>query len=256
MSISRQSLSQTFSIGLGKACVGGPRQQANAAVSGRQMVAHIAMKMHRPVIQSDVNHIGLRILLLDKVKEAIHLFDVEVIALASNDGEAFHIHAAGNAPGNSRRSCGLGSFASTRLIAASHKWTAKEGELILIEEDHLLGGALSQDASVGNVGHLLIIKRIGRMHMGLPPPVADMEAFEQLADAGQAHLCQPGNHLPHTLQMPTTAQLSVEQGRVVQDLLQVGGRQFDVVVVRGKKRACALFPSAPSSQRGRPVGSG
>src|SRR5437879_10879575 len=49
--------------------VGGQRQQANAAVPGRQMVTHIAMEMHRPIIQGNVNHIGLRILLSTKEKK-------------------------------------------------------------------------------------------------------------------------------------------------------------------------------------------
>jgi len=115
---------------------------------------------------------------------------------------------------------------------------------------------VSQEAGIGNVGHLLIVEGIGRMDMGLSPLVADVQAFEQLADAGQTHLGQPRNRLPDTGQMPITAQLSVEQGRVVQDLLQVGRRQVDVVVVRGKKQACALFPSAPSGRTNRPVGSG
>src|SRR6266568_1497925 len=103
------------------------------------------MEMHRPIIQGDVNHIGVRILLLDEVKKAVHLLDIEAIALAGHDREAFHIHTAGHASRNSRRAGGLGSLAPFGLIAASDERATEEGELILIEEDDLFGDALSQD---------------------------------------------------------------------------------------------------------------
>jgi hypothetical protein len=214
------------------------------------------MEMPRPIIQGEVNHIGVRILLLDEVKKAVHLLDIEVIALAAHDRSAGDVYTAGNASAHERRAGGLGSLAPTRLKAASDQRATEEGELILLEEDHLCGGALSQDAGLANVGQLLIRERIRGMDMGPPSLVADIQAFEQLADARQAHCVQPGNHMPHAFQMPGTAQHAVEQRAVVQDLLHVGSRQVNVVVVRGKKRACARFLPAPSSRTDRPVGSG
>ena len=214
------------------------------------------MEMHWPIIQGDVNHIGVRIVLLDEVKKAVHLFDIEAIALASNDRSGGHIQAASNASGDQSRSGGLGSLASFGLIAASNQRATEEGELILIEEDHLFGGAVSQDAGIADVGQLLLVEQIRGMDMGPPSLVANVQAFEHLADAWQAQLVQPGNHLPHAREMPGTAQQAREQRAVVQDFLHVGGCQLDVVIVRGKKQACVLFLFEPSSRRDRPVDSG
>ena len=214
------------------------------------------MEMHLPMIQGDVNHLGVRILLLDEVKEAVPLFDLEAIALAGNDGSAGDIYTAGNASGNSRRASGLGSLAPAGLLAASDQRATEEGELILREEDDLFGGVVRQDAGSVDVGHLLRIEQIRGMDMGPPANVSDGQALEQLADAGPAQLVQPGNHLPHALEMPGTAHHAVQQRAVVQDLLHVGGHQVNVVVVRGKKRACALFLPAPSNRTDRPVASG
>src|SRR5437588_10255604 len=84
---------------LGPGSAAWQRQQANPAVSGRQVTGHIAMEMHGPIIQGDINHIGVRILLLDEVKKAVPLFDVEVIALANYDRPTGDIHAASQAAG-------------------------------------------------------------------------------------------------------------------------------------------------------------
>jgi hypothetical protein len=177
VSHSRESLSQTFSIGLGEASVGWQRQQANPAVSGRQVIGHIAMEMHGPIIQGDINHIGVRILLLDEVKKAVHLFDVEVIALANYDRPTGDIHAASQAAGLSSCSAGFGPLARAGLIAASHHRATEEGELILIEEDHLFGSTVSQDAGIANISHLLIIERIRGMDMSPSPDVSHVQAL-------------------------------------------------------------------------------
>src|SRR5450631_2707900 len=83
-------------------------QETNLAVNLGQMILDVAMKMVGPVIQSDVNHIGLRIVLLDMVKEPVHLLHVETPSSSNQHLPCCDIKRSGQPHQAGGGSCGFG----------------------------------------------------------------------------------------------------------------------------------------------------
>jgi hypothetical protein len=137
----------------------------------------------------------------------------------------------------------------------THQRTAKEGELILIEEGDLDGRLLSHLPRSGDHCQLLVVVQIGRMDVLLSPLVTDVHALEQLAQARQAEVGQGWDDLSDPLKPPARALESKEQRTMVQQLLQGGGEQVQIAVDRGKKRACAPVPDAPAGRLSPPADS-
>src|SRR6266566_5160144 len=158
-------LEPEFLDGIGPGRIGGQGQQADLTVDGRQMLLDIGMKMHGPVIQGDVDHVGLRIVLLHMIEEAVHLLDIEALPSA-------HQHLPG---GDIEHPCqpqqfglctrGFGSGLASATIAPPHLWTQVSRMLILVEENDLCGCLHSQIPGPLNLSQFLVVERIRRMDM-------------------------------------------------------------------------------------------
>src|SRR5450631_821368 len=87
-------------------------QETNLAMNLGQMIHDVAMKMVRPGIQSDVNDICLRIVLLDMIKEPVHLLHVETPSSSNQHLSGCNIERSGQSHHVGGGSRGFGSFVS------------------------------------------------------------------------------------------------------------------------------------------------
>ena len=69
-SFARWSADQHHPDGIGPGRIRRQRQQADLAVDACQVLLDVGMEMHHPIVQSDGDHIRLRVMLLDMIEEA------------------------------------------------------------------------------------------------------------------------------------------------------------------------------------------
>ena len=159
--------------------------------------------MDGPLIQRDVDHTRLRIVLLNVIKEPVPFLDIEALAATHQHLPAGHIQDASQPDqfsGSSRRFFPVFAFAT---IAATNQWTQVSGVLLLIEEDDLLWALHRQIPRTLNLSEFLVVERIGRMHMLTSSLVAQIKALQALANGRQGQLVHPAHDLPEPSEPPS-----------------------------------------------------
>src|SRR6266487_3929664 len=99
---------------IGPGCVGRQGQQADLAVDARKIVQYISVKVVGPVIQRDVNHAGVRIMLLDMIQEAVHLLDGKGLSSPDDDLAGCYIESTCQPGQTGSRSTGWLTFVPNR----------------------------------------------------------------------------------------------------------------------------------------------
>ena len=170
-----------FSMGLGEASIGRQREQGDTTVLLAHPIEPIAMQMHRPIIQRDVNPFRLRRVLLDHQEEVRHLPHRKARAFAAAACPSLHIQAAGNTPfrplAGGLHGCGSGSAAAS--IGHACRRLPPKGVVVFVEEDEALGQPQREHACLCNRLQLLLVERRGRGDVQASALLTDAQAPEQ-----------------------------------------------------------------------------
>lgn len=249
-------LAPEFLDGVGPGRVGGQPEDLDGQLAGAR--ENPLMQVDRPIIPDQEQPLG-RVALPELPQALLEGRDPDLAAgqpgdLPEGEVEEASVAVAGVRPVRQRGA----RLLSLRRVDRPERRLAVKAELIAVDQNSLVRALQDERPRLGDQGELAVVGRIGAGDREAPALAANLQAFEQLGDAGEGVGAQPVDDTPQVGKAPARALNPVlARGRVdaVRESLPLRrGKNRDAPALDGSTRPARAGDSGSTSDRRYPDG--